>query len=430
VKAETVVTQEIPSTSLVRDQQYELADISQLAPHPDNPRRGDVSMLVDSFDENGFYGAVIAQRSSGHVLAGNHRLLAARERGADRLPVIWLDCDDDRARRILLVDNRANDLAGYDQSTLAEILQSLEGTDLGLAGTGYTDADLAALLTEEEPEALTDPDDVPVPPEEPVSKPGDVWVLGPHRVLCDDATDVDAVERLLDGKRAHVMWTDPPYGVEYVGKTKDALRIQNDGAGSLPELLAGAFAVATVALNEGAPFYIAHADTARIVFETAVTEAGWRMRQNLVWVKDTLVMGRSDYHYRHEPILYGFTAGGEGRRGRGGKAWHGNNAQTTVFEVPRPTRSKEHPTMKPVELITAMLANSCPKRGLVFEPFGGSGSTLIAAHHHGAAARVVELDPKYVDVICRRWQEHTGETPVLESTGETHNFTKDGDGNG
>lgn len=152
-------------------------------------------------------------------------------------------------------------------------------------------------------------------------------------------------------------------------------------------------------------------------------DAGWLFRQNLIWAKNTLVLGRSDYHYRHEPILYGFAAGGEGRLGRGGDRWHGDDAQTTVFDVDKPSRSEDHPTMKPVELIVRMLTNSCPPRGIVYEPFGGSGSTLIAAHQTGRVARVVELDPRYVDVICRRYQEHTGTKPVLESTGEEHDFT-------
>jgi site-specific DNA-methyltransferase (adenine-specific) len=249
-------------------------------------------------------------------------------------------------------------------------------------------------------------------------------LLGPHRVLCGDSTDITAVEAMLDGDRCHIMWTDPPYGVDYVGKTKQALTIRNDGAGDLPELLAGAFAVATAALRSGAPVYVCHAPgPLATTFAEAFTTAGWSLRQNLVWVKDIMVLGHSDYHYRHEPILYGFTPGGEGRRGRGGDAWFGDNAQTSVLEVPKPPRSGDHPTMKPVELITRCLANSCPPRGLVFEPFGGSGSTLIAAHQHGAQARVVELDPRYADVICRRYQEHTGTLPVLLSTGDEHDFT-------
>ncbi|MFD7922530.1 DNA-methyltransferase [Streptomyces sp. NPDC059740] len=161
-------------------------------------------------------------------------------------------------------------------------------------------------------------------------------------------------------------------------------------------------------------------------FANAFLQAGWDLRQNLIWVKDALVLGRSDYHYRHEPILYGFTdpEPGSGRLGRGGDRWYGDNAQTSVLEVAKPPRSEDHPTMKPVELITRCLANSCPPGGIVYEPFGGSGSTLIAAHTTGRRARLVELDPRYVDVICRRYQLHTGTQPVLESTGVPHNFTQ------
>ncbi|MCL8016985.1 DNA methyltransferase, partial [Streptomyces sp. AS02] len=285
-------------------------------------------------------------------------------------------------------------------------------------------------------EALNDPDATPNPPTEPRSKPRDIWHLGPHRVLCGDSTDITAVEAMLDGDRAHCMWTDPPYGVEIVGgshaipvkerRAQGKLTIQNDGASDLPELLAGAFATATAALVPGAPVYIAHPPgPLSLEFANAFQQAGWLLRQQLIWVKDSLVLGRSDYHYRHEPIWYGFTdpTADSGRLGRGGDRWHGDNAQTSILEVPRPPRSEDHPTMKPVELITRCLSNSCPPGGLVYEPFGGSGSTLIAAHTLGRIARVVELDPRYVDVICRRYQEHTGTQPVLAATGEPHDFT-------
>jgi site-specific DNA-methyltransferase (adenine-specific) len=209
------------------------------------------------------------------------------------------------------------------------------------------------------------------------------------------------------------MWTDPPYGVDYVGKTAESLTIQNDGADGLPDLLAGAFAVATIALKPGAPVYVAHPPGAlQRDFINAFGQAGWLWRQSLIWVKDSFALGRSDYHYRHEPISYGFTPGGDGRLGRGGERWCGDNAQDSVFEVPKPTRNGDHPTMKPVELIAAMLRNSCPKGGLVYEPFGGSGSTLLAAHQLGATAAVVELDPRYVDVIYRRYQHAVGTVPV------------------
>jgi len=408
----------------LHDQAYELVAVDVLSPHPDNPRQGSVEAIAESVEANGFYGAIVAQRSTGYVLAGNHRLLAARQQGLAEVPVVWLDVDDDRARRILLADNRTNDLATYDQDQLTTLLGILSVTEAGLAGTGYEPEELAALVGKPQPGDgdNDEANEAPDTPEEPISKPGDVWLLGEHRLLVGDATDVAAVEAMLDGDRADCMWTDPPYGVSYVGKTKDALRIENDGGENLDDLLAGALAVATVVLKPGAPFYLAHPDTARSLFEESVCQAGWTVRQNLVWVKDVMVLGHSDYHWRHEPILYGFTSGGEGRKGRGGERWYGGNNATTVLEFPKPSRSSEHPTMKPVELVEACLANSCPPGGVVFEPFGGSGSTLVAADRLGMRARLVELDPRYADVICRRWAKLTGSDPVLASTGRAHAF--------
>lgn len=398
----------------------------QLERFEGNARRGDVDAIRGSLRRHGQYRSLVVRAVGDDrfvILAGNHTHDALKAEGYTTARCEVIECDDDQARRINLADNRLAELGTYDQEALAELLTFLDGD---LDGTGYSAEDVSALLgTDEEPAALTDPDDIPDAPAEPHSRVGDVWILGRHRLLVGDSTDVAAVEEMLDGDRCDAMWTDPPYGVDYVGKTKDALTIQNDGATDLPELLAGAFAVATVALKPGAPVYVAHADTARIVFETAMTDAGWLVRQNLIWAKDTMVLGRSDYHYRHEPILYGFTdaPAGSGRLGRGGDRWYGDNAQTTVFEVPKPTRNAEHPTSKPVDLITAGLRNSCPPDGIVYEPFGGSGSTLMAAHVTGRSARVVELDPRYADVICRRYQEHTGELPVLKDTGEAHDFT-------
>ncbi|MFJ2752666.1 DNA methyltransferase [Streptomyces sp. NPDC087297] len=398
----------------------------QLDRFPGNPRRGDVDAIRGSLRRHGQYRSLVV-RDLGEdryvILAGNHTHDALKAEGYATARCEVIECDDDQARRINLADNRLAELGSYDNEALAELLSYLDGD---LDGTGYTADDVNALLgTEEEPAALTDPDDIPAPPAEPKSKLGDVWILGRHRLLVGDSTDVAAVEDMLEGDRCDAMWTDPPYGVDYVGKTADALTIQNDGAGDLPELLAGAFATATVALKPGAPVYVAHADTARIIFEGAMRDAGWLVRQNLIWVKNTMVLGRSDYHYRHEPILYGFTdaPAGSGRLGRGGDRWYGDNAQTTVFEVDKPARNADHPTSKPVDLITAGLRNSCAPDAVVYEPFGGSGSTLIAAHTTGRSARVVELDPRYADVICRRYQEHTGEAPVLKSSGEAHDFT-------
>jgi site-specific DNA-methyltransferase (adenine-specific) len=359
------------------------------------------------------------------VLAGNHTMQALAAEGHQQARCEIITCDDATARRINLADNRTAELGTYDEDSLASLLAQLEGD---LDGTGWTDADIADLLTPPNTDFLdtAEPDDAPeTPTSEPISKPGDVWLLGPHRLLCGDCTDMSAVEAMLDTDRCDAMWTDPPYGVDYTGKTKDALTIRNDGAAGLPDLLAGAFAVATAALKPGAPLYIAHPPgPLALDFGKAFLDAGWLLRQTLIWVKDALVLGRSDYHYRHEPILYGFTdaPAGSGRLGRGGERWFGDHAQTSVLEVPKPPRSEHHPTMKPVELVTRCLANSCPPKGLVYEPFGGSGTTLIAAHVSGFAARVVEVDPRYADVIARRFQTFTGTVPVLQATGEPRDF--------
>lgn len=410
--------------------------LDELTPFPGNAKRGDVDTIRASLRRNGQYRSLVVREIPDGpliVLAGNHTMqaLAAEGHATARCEVVL--CDEDTARRINLADNRTAELGEYDDDALAELLSYLDGD---YEGTGYTEADIDELLGEEAV-ALTGPDDIPAPPVAPVTKPGDVWNLGPHRVLCGDSTDIAAVEAMLDGDRADCMWTDPPYGVDYndfatpeaaraARRRTDGLRVANDGADDLAALLAGAFATATAALKPGAPFYIAHPPGPdSIVFWEAVRAAGWLHRQNLVWDKGTMVLGRSDYHYQHEPLIYGFTdpEPGSGRLGRGGDRWHGDNAQTTVFQIPKPSRSETHPTMKPVELITAHLNNSCPRGGIVYEPFGGSGSTLIAAHATGRNARLVELDPRYVDVICRRYQTHTGTRPILAATGEEHDFT-------
>jgi DNA modification methylase len=214
----------------------------------------------------------------------------------------------------------------------------------------------------------------------------------------------------MHGDRAVCLWTDPPYGVAYTGGTKDALTIANDTADGLEGLLGAALGNAEHCLAPGASFYIAHpAGPLTLTFQQVVATLGWRLRQTLVWVKDSLVLGHADYHYRHEPILYGFLPG-PGRKGRGSAGWYGDDRQTTVFEIPRPKRSEQHPTMKPVALISAMLANSTKRNDLVLDPFAGSGSTLLACEELGRTARVLELDPRYCDVIVNRWEQATGNT--------------------
>lgn len=402
--------------------------LESIAPHPKNPRKGSLAAIKESVKANGVYRPLIVQQSTGYILAGNHTYRALMDLGFTDVPVTFVDVDDETALRILLVDNRSADLGEYDEALLVELLSSLPE----IAGTGYDDAALADLMDAllDPTEVRGDPDDAPPMPVDPVSRVGDVWLLGENRLICGDACDAATYEALLQGGVADALWTDPPYGVSYVGGTSDRLTIQNDGADEARAVVELFLATAWAHLRPGAPGYVCHAESQRAYLEQALADAGFLLRQALVWVKDRFVLGRSDYQNGHEPILsgevpekefdhlaYGFRNGGEGRLGRGGPAWHGDNRQSTVFEVPKPQASKLHPTMKPVELIRPMLRNSVQRGGLVLDCFAGSGSTLIAAHMEGRRAALIELDPRFVDVICRRWETATGIVPVLEATG-------------
>jgi DNA modification methylase len=380
-----------------------------------NPRRGVVQQIAESLEANGLYKPILVNAGSltgrpNEVLCGNHTMMSARQLGWSEIACTVVDVDAQAAAKIVAADNRLADLGDYDPEQLYALLDGLDD----LYGSGYDPGFLEELsrgLFPDEP--FTDPDDAPLIPAEPVSEVGQIWELGRHRLLVGSCTDLPAVQRLVADTAPDCVWTDPPYGVDYVGKTKNALTIKNDGAGGLAQLLDVAFIVLATVCRPGAPVYVAHADTERVTFEMSMRGAGLLVRQNLIWVKGSLVMGHSDYHYQHEPVMYGFTPGGTGRLGRGGERWYGGNSQTTVFEFDKPSRSTDHPTMKPVALIDAMLANSCPPGGVVFDPFAGSGSTLIAAHGRGAHALCVEVDPRYADVILRRFEEHTGTAPVL-----------------
>jgi DNA modification methylase len=444
---------------------------ADLHPYHQNARLGNIPLIVESITEHGQYKPLVVNIGTqtgrpNEVLAGNQTLAALLKMGEEYADVWWLDVDDDEARRIVLVDNRASDKGTYDSDLLASML--IAAPDL--TGTGYSAGDLQRLLNGlglDEQGGATDPDAVPDAPINPRTKVGDVWLLGPHRLVCGDSTFVAVVKEAAGEGQIDALWTDPPYGVEYVGKTKAALTIKNDGSAGLFELLHSAFVSALTVLRPGAPCYVAHADTERMTFERALVEAGYLVRQNLIWVKNTLVLGRSDYQYKHEPILeltagddpsadvsretgdefdlveapdggsvlipeidpathepilYGFTPGAKGRLGRGSENWFGDNKKTTVFEVAKPPASREHPTMKPVELIKLQLKNSVARGGSVLDLFAGSGSTLIAAHQLKLNAHLVELDPVYCDVICRRYEEHAGIMPILERTGEPVTF--------
>ncbi len=317
--------------------------------------------------------------------------------------VTLIDCDEEQAKRIVIVDNRTNDLATYDDAELAVLLTELPSLD----GTGYDQAALDDLLDSLSPAPLLE-DEVPPLPAEPRTRPGDLYKLGCHRLLCGDARDPRSYERVLAGERATLLWTDPPYGVDYVGKTRARLRIENDRAAGLRSLLETSFDAADQGLAPGASIYVCAPAGALIVpFVEAFRAGRWDLRQTLVWVKDALVLGRSDYHYRHEQLLYGFKPA-MGRLGRGGRGWYGGDAETTVFEVPRPKASREHPTMKPPELVEIALRNSSRRREIVLDPFCGSGSTIVACERAGRRAYGIELDPRYCDVVIARYEALTG----------------------
>ncbi len=250
-------------------------------------------------------------------------------------------------------------------------------------------------------------DDAPARPRRATSKPGCIYELGSHRLICGDATDPAVLAALLGDERAAMIWTDPPYGVNYVGRTAEALTIENDGAEGLRKLLVGGWAAATPVLVESAPFYVAGPTGATAEdFLASFREAGWRYKQMLVWVKHRMVLGRQSYHLRHEAIYHGHGPGpNAGRMTTGGYRWYGGDNHDSIFEVDSPARSPEHPTIKPVELIRPMLLNSSLPGEIVLDPFAGSGSTMVAAELTGRHAFMVELDPGYCDVIRRRWHE-------------------------
>lgn len=424
--------------------------IDSLQAYHRNPRRGNVKKIAESLQLRGQYRPIVVNLGTktgvnNEILAGNHTWQAAKSLNWDTIQIVTVDVDADQAAQIVLADNKLSDIGDYDMKALADVLSSIEEPTLA---TGYEADEVAEILAaaQPEPDALTDPDDAPDTPVTPFTRGGDIWQLGQHILLVGSSTDKKMVKKAAAKiGQVECIWTDPPYGVAYQGGTKDKLTIQNDADPvQAAKITKEAFMAALEICKPGCPFYMAHADSARIGFQKLVEDCGMRWRQTLVWVKDAFVPGHSDYQQQCEPIAngtlpdsekieekqlthdtiaYGFTPGGEGRLGRGGKQWYGDNKQSTVFEFPKPRANKVHPTMKPVELIQAMLKNSCHAGGIVYDPFAGSGSTLIAAHGLRMKALVVELDPRYADVICRRFQEYTGTLPELN--GKPHDFTTD-----
>ena len=388
---------------------------TDLIPYARNSRthsEAQVAKIAASIKEFGFLNPIIIDGESG-IIAGHGRVMAANKLGLQSVPCIEaVHLSEAQKRAYVIADNRLALDAGWDNDLLKIELQDLDANGFDLSLTGFEVGEIAAFLTE--PTAgLTDEDAVPDVPVQPVTVLGDVWLMGNHRLMCGDSTSIDAVETLCDGQLVDMWLTDPPYNVAYEGKTKEALTIKNDKMGddAFRVFLRDSYTAANAVMKPGAVFYIWHADSEGYNFRGAAKDTGWTVRQCLIWKKQTMVMGRQDYHWKHEPCLYGWKDGA-------GHLWATDRKQTTILEFDRPSRNGEHPTMKPVELFAYQMLNNTKGNDRVLDSFGGSGTTAIAAEKHGRNALLMELDPKYCDVIVKRWQDFTGKIAVLESTGE------------
>ena len=384
---------------------------ARLVPYARNARthsEEQVAQIAASIVEFGFTNPILAG-SDGVIVAGHGRLAAAQKLGLESVPVVVLDHLTPTQRRALIsADTRIAENAGWDDAMLRIELQSLQEDGFNLDITGFDADALAAIMAGEETtvDGQTDEDAVPELSETPVSRPGDIWVLGEHRLLCGDSTVAESYDRLMQGEPADMVFTDPPYNVDYANSAKDKMRgtdrpILNDnlGPGFYDFLLA---ALTPMLQHCAGATYIAMSSSELDTLQQAFRAAGGKWSTFIIWAKHTFTLGRADYQRQYEPILYGWPEG-ENRH------WCGDRDQGDVWNIKKPLKNDLHPTMKPVELVERALRNSSRPGDTVLDAFGGSGTTLIAAEKSGRIARLIELDPKYVDVIVRRWQDYTGQ---------------------
>ena len=375
--------------------------LSEITPYENNAKTHDqtqINNVAESIRQYGFVQPIVVDRD-GVIVIGHCRALAAKKLGMESVPCVCVDdLTPEQVNALRLVDNKSNE-SDWDFDLLAD---ELEGLDL----TGF---DFDWGLPEEETKKIEE-DEAPEVDETqpPVTKTGDVWKLGRHRLMCGDSTSTECVQKLMGGVQADLLLTDPPYGVDYTGKTKDELKIENDAKSDddFIAFLRQAFESADSVMKPGAVFYIWHADSKAYVFRMACQMTRWEVRQVLIWVKNAMVMGRQDYQWKHEPCLYGWKAGA-------GHLWASDRKQTTVLEFDRPTKNKEHPTIKPVALFDYQIKNNTKGGDIVLDLFAGSGTTVIACEQNGRTAYVMEYDPRYCDVIVKRWENLTGEKAVL-----------------
>lgn len=381
--------------------------LDRLVPHARNARthsEEQVAQIAGSIAEFGFVNPVLVG-DDGVIVAGHGRVMAARKLGLSEAPVIVLSHLTPTQRRALMIaDNQIATNAGWNDEMLAAELASLKEEAFDLDLLGFDDAEIDRLLAGPNDEAAN-LDEAPEPPAEPVSRPGDLWICGEHRVLCGDATVLADAEKVLNGELADMAFTDPPYNVNYANTAKNKLRgknrpILNDALGEDFGALLYDACVNILTLTKGA-VYICMSSSELDRLQKAFREAGGKWSTFVIWAKNTFTLGRSDYQRQYEPILYGWKDGTD-------HYWCGARDQGDVWFFDKPHKNDLHPTMKPVALVERAIRNSSKSRDIVLDPFGGSGTTMIAAEHAGRRARLIELDPKYVDVIVQRWQEASG----------------------
>lgn len=379
--------------------------LSDLTPYENNPRLNDgaVDAVAKSIEEFGFKVPIVIDKD-GVIVAGHTRLKAAKQLAIDEVPcIIADDLSDEELKAFRLADNKVAELAEWNFDKLEVELVELSEMELDF---DMQDFGFEINLQKEETEVIEDDFDYELE-EDTNIKQGDIFQLGRHRLMCGDSTSLEDVQKLAGGVQVDLLVTDPPYNVNYEGGTKDKLKIENDNLEDTQfrEFLKNAFYTADSVMKHGASFYIWHADSEGYNFRGACKDIGWSVRQCLIWNKNSLVMGRQDYQWKHEPCLYGWKDGAS-------HLWMSNRKQTTVINMDRPIRNELHPTMKPVALFDYLIKNNTKSGDIVLDIFGGSGTTIIACEQNGRRGFLMELDPKYCDVIVKRWEEFTGEKAV------------------
>ena len=403
--------------------QVERWPLDRLIPHARNARthsETQIAQIAGSIAEFGFVNPVLVG-DDGVLVAGHGRILAARKLGLHEAPVIVLAHLTPTQRRALMIaDNQIALNAGWNEELLSAELASLKEESFDLELLGFDDADLDRLLATPL-EEVQSADEAPEPPTEPISRLGDIWICGQHRVLCGDATVLSDVEKLLAGELADMAFTDPPYNVNYANSAKDKLRgkgrpILNDALGEDFGAFLYDVCVNLLTVTKGA-VYVCMSSSELDALQKAFRAAGGKWSTFVIWAKNTFTLGRADYQRQYEPILYGWKDGAD-------HYWCGARDQGDVWFFDKPAKNNLHPTMKPIALVERAIRNSSKSRDIVLDLFGGSGTTMIAAERTERRARLVELDPKYVDVIVQRWQEATGGSALHATTGQPFNSVK------